>query len=101
MSNAKKKKGFWGTVFGRYVFNNLIALDQTWNARTGGDPDETISSRIGKIKRAHGGEIPWSHPLARIIDHGLEIIEKDHCINAIEEDEGKDSIVKTYERGPV
>ena len=43
-----KKKGFWNTLFGRYVFNNLIALDQTWNTRFGGDPDETISSRLGK-----------------------------------------------------
>lgn len=91
-----KKKGFWKTIVGRYVFNNLIALDQTWNARTGGDPDETISSRIGKIKRHYGGTIPWTHPLAKIIDSGLDAIDPGHSIDAIEEDEGKDSIVRPY-----
>jgi len=89
---------FWKTIAGRYIFNNLIALDQTWNARTGGDPDETISSRIGKIKRNHNGKIPWTHPLARIIDAGLEEIQTGHCINAIEEDEGQDAIIKDKEK---
>lgn len=84
---------FWKTTFGRYVFNNLIALDQTWNTRTGGSPDETISSRIGKIKRANGGVIPWSHPLAKMIDAGLEAIDNNHSIEAIEEDEGDDAIL--------
>jgi len=85
---------FWKTKFGRYIYNNLIAWDQTWNARTGGDPDETISSRIGKIKRNHAGKIPFNrHPLAWVIDSGLEAIQKDHCINSIEEDEGKDSVI--------
>lgn len=88
----KKKKGFWKTGFGRYVFNNLIALDQTWNTRFGGDPDETISSRLGKIKRANGGKIPWSRPLCKVIDSGLEIIDKNHSIDAIEEDEGKNGL---------
>ena len=83
---------FWKSKVGHYVFNNLIALDQTWNARTGGDPDETISSRLGKIKKTNGGTIPWRFPLAKLIDAGLEAFDKGHSINAIEHDEGKASI---------
>lgn len=84
---------FWKTKFGRYVFNNLIALDQTWNTRFGGDPDETISSRIGKIKLAHGGKIPWNHPIIKIVDSGLDKIDKNHSVDAIEADEGKNEII--------
>lgn len=31
-----------------YIINNLIAIDMGVNAECGGDPDETISSRLGK-----------------------------------------------------
>jgi hypothetical protein len=83
---------FWKTKFGRYVFNNLIALDQACNTISGGDPDETISSRIGKIKENFGGKIPWHRPVARVLDAGLERIQPGHCQNAIEPDEGKDAL---------
>lgn len=49
--------------------------------------DETISSRLGKVKKAYGGRIPWKYPLAKIIDAGLEVIDPHHSIDAIEEDE--------------
>ena len=32
----------------RYLLNILIALDQMGNTLLGGDPDETISSRVGR-----------------------------------------------------
>ena len=83
---------FWKTKFGRYVYNNLIALDQKWNTVFGGDPDETISSRLGKLKLKHGGTIPWSRPLSKIIDSGLDVIDKNHSIDAIEKDEGEDAL---------
>ena len=58
----------------------------------GGDPDETISSRLGKIKVANGGKIPlWRQP-ACFIDWGLEKIDPNHSIDAIEEDEGKNAV---------
>lgn len=88
------RKGFWSTAPFRYIMNVLIGIDQLGNALFYGDPDETISSRIGKIKRSHGGNIPWKHPLAKLIDSGLEKVQPDHCINAIEEDEGADAIIK-------
>lgn len=80
------------TKAGKYVYNVLIGVDQFWNAVFGGDPDETISSRLGKTKERHGGKIPWHHPIRRAIDSGLEAIDKNHSIDAIETDEGKDAI---------
>lgn len=74
----------------------LLALDQlghvvlspvlfyTWDP----DEDETISSRLGKLKRAYGGTIPWRYPIARVLDIGLEWIDPGHSLGAIEEDEG-------------
>jgi hypothetical protein len=73
---------------GKYLLNLAISLDQFGNALKGGDPDETISSTLGKLKRANGGRIPWSHPLDKIVDWGLEKIDSGHSIDAIEEDEG-------------
>lgn len=37
----------------KYLYNILIGIDQLANAILGGDPDETISSRLGKhiVKR--------------------------------------------------
>ena len=32
--------------FIKFIFNNLIALNQLCNALLGGDPDETISARV-------------------------------------------------------
>lgn len=80
-------------IAGKWMMNVLIAVDQLFNALTCGDPDETISSRIGKIKEAHGGMIPRYHPVCRIIDWGLEKIDKNHCIEAIEEDEGEEAVI--------
>lgn len=77
---------------GKYTINVLLGIDQLVNAVVAGDPDETMSSRIGKIKRKHNGVIPWFHPIPKIVDWGLELIDDNHCIDAIEEDEGKDEV---------
>ena len=77
----------------KWFWNILIALDQFGNALGGGDPDETISSRLGKLKEKHGGKIPWRRPFSKLIDWGLERIDKGHSIDAIEEDEGKDAVL--------
>jgi hypothetical protein len=77
----------------RCLLNFLICLDRLGNVLAGGDPDETILSRLGKLKRMHGGAIPLRYPLARIIDKFLDDIDANHSINAIEEDEGKDGLL--------
>lgn len=84
---------------GKWALNVLIGLDQLGSAITGGDPDETISSRLGKMKLAHGGEIPWHHPVARVLDCCLEQIDPHHSIDAIELDEGKDALMNETKPG--
>lgn len=84
----------------RVAWNILIAIDQlgntilplmpwpfTWPGV--GYPDETISSTLGKLKKKHGGEIPWRWFFARFIDWGLEKIDPNHSLDAIEPDEGE------------
>jgi len=74
---------------GAYGLNVLISLDQLLNTICLGDPDETISSRVGKIRERHGGNIPWTSPVAKIIDRTCEIFDKNHTLEAIEYDEGE------------
>lgn len=69
----------------QYLYNILIGIDQLINAILGGDPDETLSSHIGK--RAKKG-CKVSIFLSKILD----IVDKDHCEKAIEKDEGKNAM---------
>lgn len=84
----------------KIVLNILIGIDQlgntilpclpwplTWPGV--GAPDETISSTLGKLKLKHGGHIPWCWPFAKVIDWGLDKIDPNHSIDAIEADEGE------------
>lgn len=67
----------------RYFWNVLIAIDQLCNAvLLGGDPDETISSRMGKHVAKH--DCPFCNFLCGL----LNLIQKDHCVKSIEKDEG-------------
>lgn len=72
---------------GRYFLNIALGIDQLGNTLWGGSPDETISSRLGRIKIAHGGKIPWSRPWPKVMDWALDKIQKDHCEKAVEYDE--------------
>ena len=70
----------------KYLKNILIGIDQLANAALGGDPDETISSRAAKeVSRGKGGG--W-----KLLCRALHLLDKDHCREAIEEDEGKDAV---------
>ena len=75
----------------QYLFNLLITLDQSVNTMAGGDPDETISSRLGKIERRYWGRIPWYLPITRSIVWLLNKLDPAHCQASIEEDEGENS----------
>jgi len=77
----------------KYFLNVLVGLDQMGNALLGGDPDETISSRLGKLKQKHGGRIPWHRPVSKVVDWGLDRIDPNHSVDAIETDEGDDAII--------
>lgn len=66
-----------------YVWNLLISIDQFFNTLLlGGDPDETISSNMGK--RARNGE-----KIGIIVCRFLDRFESDHCEKSIELDEGR------------
>lgn len=71
----------------RYLKNILIAVDQLINALCFGDPDETISSRIGK--RRDGNERFWAGVVDRIF-----FWQKDHTKKSIEADEGDDAALE-------
>ena len=66
----------------RYIWNLLISLDQLANTLFAGDPDETISSRMGK--RARKGD-----KLGITVCKFLNFFDEGHCEKSIEADEGK------------
>jgi len=68
----------------RYLLNILVGVDQLINVILLGDPDETISSRVGRV-------MPNSK-IAKAIDW-LMFYQRDHCRKAIERDEGKGDIL--------
>lgn len=68
--------------------NLLISFDQLANTLMAGDPDETISSRAGKLQDEF---MP-----ARILCIILDKLDDNHCNRFIEKDEGKkDLLIKT------
>jgi hypothetical protein len=81
------------TRAGKYALNLFIAGDQLIGALVGYDPDETISSHIGKLEHYYDKNgIPRSRPVARLITRVLNRIDPNHCIKAIEPDEGKNTL---------
>jgi len=72
-------------TFMRSLLHNLIiGVDQLVNAMMLGDPDETISSRAGRV----WPETWWS----KLIDT-IMFWQTDHCHKAIEKDEGKHDLL--------
>lgn len=65
-----------------YLWNIFVSIDQLINTILGGDPDETISSRMGKaLKRCS---------LCRFICKLIHPFDKNHCQKSVENDEGSD-----------
>lgn len=64
----------------KYLFNLLVSIDQLGNTLLGGYPDETISSRCGKILNTCF--------ICRWFCWLADKIHKNHCIKSIEHDEG-------------
>jgi len=65
----------------QYLWNILISIDQFINTLFNGNPDETISSRVGKHIR--NGDKGWRLWLCK----ALHLLDKNHCIKSIEDDE--------------
>lgn len=71
------------------MFNVLIAVDQLGDAVSGGHPKQTISSRLGRIKRDNGGTVPtktWLY-LGRPLDRVLHFLDKNHVEEALHNEE--------------
>lgn len=81
------------TIAGRYFYNLAYSLDQFLNTIWGGDPDETISSRLGKMARA--GRL---RPLPGVLVRVLGRIDRDHCRDSIESDEGGRAVADIIDR---
>lgn len=75
-------------LLGLYILNILIALDCLLNALLFGDPQETISSRIGKMVYHYNVK---SKPILWLV-WILDKIDPNHCKDAIEWDEGDRNI---------
>jgi hypothetical protein len=67
----------------RYLWNVLIWIDQGLNVLFAGDPDETLSSRMGKAVRED------RCTFCKAFCWFLDLFDKNHCEKSIEEDEGK------------
>lgn len=65
-----------------YFWNVLVAIDQLFNTILGGDPDETLSSRMGKHVREGRCK------LCKVICLLLNKIDPNHCEKSIEPEEG-------------
>jgi hypothetical protein len=64
-------------IFGKYVYHILVALDQLLNTIFGGDPDDTLSSRLGRDRDS-------GHIVGCVLCKFLDIFENDHCTKSIE-----------------
>lgn len=83
---------YWPDTFvGKWGLNILIGFDNFVSSVLLGDPDETISSRLGKAQRDNA---PLK-PVADLVDFVvLELFgQAQHCQKSIERDEGKDKLI--------
>lgn len=80
-----------------YILNILIGIDQLANAILFGDPDETLSSRFGKWMR-DDEKGSFRYRLAYIICRTIHLFDKQHCEDAIEDDEGKWAVIRGKKR---
>ncbi len=78
---------------GQWGFNYWVAIDQTVNALTLGDPDETISSRMGKWSTAEDPGL-FRSATSGTVCFFLDLVDANHCANSIEHDEGSNAVVK-------
>jgi hypothetical protein len=75
-------------ALGRYIVNILISIDQFFNVLFLGDPDETISSRLGKLERND-----TTYYFTRLVIDFLDGLDPGHAKKSIEDDEGSDAVM--------
>ncbi len=77
-----------------YGGNILIAVDQLGNAIAGGNPDCTISGRVGYYSEHANGLVKWYWIMLRVIVNFTfyPLDGPDHCHYAYHNDEGEEYI---------
>lgn len=70
----------------KWLKNIGVSLDQLLNTITGGDPDETISSRAAKARNEGRA---WGCWLCGLLDR----LDPKHCDNNIEADRGSNAVI--------
>ena len=71
-----------------YFYGVAVSLDQLGNAFLRGNPDQTISGRLGLALEAHQfGRFEWRVKLCRFLDWAFG--EKGHCFDSIDRGEVK------------
>jgi hypothetical protein len=81
-------------MLSKYIWNILIAVDQLVNTLCGGDPDETISSRLGKWAINGDNKCGIRKAIYNGVNNIVELFEKDHFKKSIEADEGDRKTIK-------
>jgi hypothetical protein len=79
-----------------YARNLLIGIDSLVNALFLGDPQETISSRLGKTMLAHRGTLPNHHPLQIILATILDALDPGHCNRSIQKNVGSRGVIPSH-----
>jgi hypothetical protein len=81
---------FGSGKYQRYGINCLEGLDNYRSAQSGGDPDESISSRLGKAK-LRGSSLTFLADRVDLV--AAEIFgDENHSIKSVERDEGKKKV---------
>jgi len=86
-----KKIRFIAFLLILYFRNLLVAIDQLINSILFGDPDETLSSRLGKNRK--------NCFVCDFICKFLDKIDRRHCSKSIEKDEGSRDVLKILTKG--
>jgi len=77
----------------QYGLNVWEGFDNAASAETGGSPDESLSSRLGKAREQGSG---WTYIANKVDLVALEFFgDEDHCQKSIERDRGKKQVT-TY-----
>ena len=76
----------------QYGFNCWYAKDNLFSAQTGGDPEETVSSRLGKARDKGSG---WGY-IANKVDLVARVFfnDLDHCNKSKELNEGSEQVTR-------
>jgi hypothetical protein len=80
---------------GAYLYNVAVSIDLFANSVVfGGDPTETISSRLGKHQGAQVERLDDAarFAVAEAICWLLSLVDDDHCKNSIDDKDGDEAI---------